>query len=290
LNPQSLNRYAYVVNNPTNFIDPSGYFLGFLGAIFGFLGSVGQAIQSIPLVGGLIDVGQSFGNAFFEGLGLSGPFGVVESQNVFTNAAGAFGFGLGAVTNAVGDFALDAAIGSSIANEAAFQRFVDVYDFAADQELSVPSTLEQTREVVGTGRPIPSTSATEQIQSSRNLVDRYLGRIGGKYISFHDLSFLGRLGIFRAGINTFRYRNFVAYLDQALNSWYVQGGGHGLGSALEIVGHTADLLQAGIEKGARIFDEGIEPNVGRRTSVFRRGVTKWAQGARDAGPGNLFNY
>jgi len=33
-NPQSLNRYSYVLNNPVNLIDPSGYFFGFLGRLF----------------------------------------------------------------------------------------------------------------------------------------------------------------------------------------------------------------------------------------------------------------
>jgi hypothetical protein len=40
-NPQNLNRYSYVVNNPVNAVDPSGYFHrhkkkgGFFGTIFG---------------------------------------------------------------------------------------------------------------------------------------------------------------------------------------------------------------------------------------------------------------
>ncbi len=34
LNPQSLNRYAYVANNPGSLIDPSGFFLGRIGKFF----------------------------------------------------------------------------------------------------------------------------------------------------------------------------------------------------------------------------------------------------------------
>ncbi|MFQ5684735.1 MAG: RHS repeat domain-containing protein [Candidatus Binatia bacterium] len=39
-NPQSLNRYSYVINNPTNLIDPLGLFIYFLGCER-YLGTVG---------------------------------------------------------------------------------------------------------------------------------------------------------------------------------------------------------------------------------------------------------
>ena len=52
-NLQSLNRYAYVVNNPLTLVDPSGHFFGFLalGKIGGFLSSLGGPFK---LIGGVM--------------------------------------------------------------------------------------------------------------------------------------------------------------------------------------------------------------------------------------------
>ena len=57
-NPQSLNRYAYVINNPANIVDPSGYFFGFFAALFSFFWSVGSSIAS-----GIGTVGSTLGSA-----------------------------------------------------------------------------------------------------------------------------------------------------------------------------------------------------------------------------------
>jgi RHS repeat-associated protein len=43
-NPQSLNRYSYVTNNPVNLTDPSGHF-----SLGGFLGSIGSIIAGVAV-------------------------------------------------------------------------------------------------------------------------------------------------------------------------------------------------------------------------------------------------
>ena len=48
LNPQSLNRYAYVANNPSSLIDPSGYLFGSIGKFFRRLVSgIGSLIRRV---------------------------------------------------------------------------------------------------------------------------------------------------------------------------------------------------------------------------------------------------
>ncbi len=68
-NLQSYNRYAYVVNNPLTFNDPSGYFIGmifsFLGAIWGgvtaAIVAIGGALVANPALAGMILGGISGG-------------------------------------------------------------------------------------------------------------------------------------------------------------------------------------------------------------------------------------
>jgi hypothetical protein len=46
--PQTLNRYAYVANNPVNFNDPSGNLFGWIGAAVGaVVGAVGGAVSEV---------------------------------------------------------------------------------------------------------------------------------------------------------------------------------------------------------------------------------------------------
>ena len=68
LNPQSLNRYSYVINNPVLYVDPSGHFFGIDDLIIGAI--VGAIISGAS--GGDVAQGALFGavgGALFSGVG-----------------------------------------------------------------------------------------------------------------------------------------------------------------------------------------------------------------------------
>ncbi|MBI4473448.1 MAG: RHS repeat-associated core domain-containing protein, partial [Acidobacteria bacterium] len=46
--PSTLNRYAYTINDPINYNDPDGQFLGFVGGFFNKLGKILGFVQSLP--------------------------------------------------------------------------------------------------------------------------------------------------------------------------------------------------------------------------------------------------
>jgi RHS repeat-associated protein len=81
-NPQNLNRYAYVVNNPVNFIDPSGFFFKSLFKNFG---------KSLP--GLIVGIAVGVAVSFIPGLQALGP--VVAGL-----IAGAIGGAAAGATNA----------------------------------------------------------------------------------------------------------------------------------------------------------------------------------------------
>ncbi len=122
LDPQNLNRYSYVVNNPQNYIDPDGYFHrhkkkkgGFFKSFFGFFigaivtivtGGAGAPIQVAAAVGGFVggtvNAALNGGNPFLGGViggftgglfaGLAPPgldFGFL-TQAVLASHAGVF--------------------------------------------------------------------------------------------------------------------------------------------------------------------------------------------------------
>jgi len=60
-NPQSLNRYSYVLNNPLSYSDPNGHSPLLVTAFLG--GLVGAAIAYVPQVMGNLNAGMSFGDA-----------------------------------------------------------------------------------------------------------------------------------------------------------------------------------------------------------------------------------
>ncbi len=63
-NPQSLNRYSYVLNNPYKYVDPSGE-LG-VEAILGFIGFVAAVDYGVEIVKGILE-GKSFSEAYESG-------------------------------------------------------------------------------------------------------------------------------------------------------------------------------------------------------------------------------
>lgn len=109
-NPQSLNRYSYVLNNPLIYIDPTGHFsLGkffksifsaFIPAVFGIIIGVlvppSWGLVAAGVLGGkagrLVGVSMTGGN-FFEGALLGGVFGDIGA-GVFKPLATALGRGV----------------------------------------------------------------------------------------------------------------------------------------------------------------------------------------------------
>lgn len=47
--PSTLNRYAYTINDPINYTDPDGEFLGFVGGFFNKLGKILGFVQAVAL-------------------------------------------------------------------------------------------------------------------------------------------------------------------------------------------------------------------------------------------------
>ena len=108
--PASLNQYCFVLNNPTNFIDPSGFKgegsnpddLDIIGRIIEF---VSAALSRIPIIGQ--EVGEAFGNVF-AWLFFAAEIGLILKENdpfdcklakilihiIFFGAAFAFGAGI----------------------------------------------------------------------------------------------------------------------------------------------------------------------------------------------------
>jgi RHS repeat-associated protein len=101
--PQNLNRYSYVVNNPQNYTDPSGYFhklvkkkhhgFSFFGTIFGFIfgGPIGA------LIGALTDFVPEARTAF-RVLGIIGGIAMAlngHPEGLLYAASGALAFGKG---------------------------------------------------------------------------------------------------------------------------------------------------------------------------------------------------
>jgi len=111
LNPQSLNRYSYVVNDPTNLIDPSGYFWGALiGWLAGFLLDVGRfAAGAIRGVGDTLGLGSAFKavglsgdtTAFAAGRNLLPALGRVATDALEVSAGFGEGFAEGAARHSV---------------------------------------------------------------------------------------------------------------------------------------------------------------------------------------------
>jgi len=60
-NPQALNRYSYVLNNPVRFVDSDGHFPLLATALIG--GVVGAAIAYVPQVMNNLNAGMSLGDA-----------------------------------------------------------------------------------------------------------------------------------------------------------------------------------------------------------------------------------
>lgn len=129
-NPQALNRYSYVANNPLKYIDPSGNFLewvavavgAIIGAIIGavttgtvkgaLLGALTGAIAAAAVIGGA-----AIGGVIASGYGAAaGSAGVAVGTAIGTVAGGALGGAINAAITGgnVGMGALTGAVSSAI--------------------------------------------------------------------------------------------------------------------------------------------------------------------------------
>ena len=129
--PSSLNLYAYAGNNPVNFVDPRGEFLGALvgavaGAVVGVVATVGTAlITGQPLTAGDL-IGAAVGGAVTGGLlGLCGPPCASGAGLILA------GIGAGAVGGAIGN-----ATGQGIDIATGQQDSFDWGDFGTEVGLS----------------------------------------------------------------------------------------------------------------------------------------------------------
>jgi RHS repeat-associated protein len=94
--PQDLNRYSYVRNNPTNYTDPSGHWPWGGGCVFGKNsdGSCWGAQETRGVVGGLADMAPEVATAFVVGAvcvasGATGPGALVFCGGAAAVAGGA---------------------------------------------------------------------------------------------------------------------------------------------------------------------------------------------------------
>jgi len=181
-NPQTLNRYSYVLNNPLRYIDPSGYFFQFLIPILiaAFVGGV---------VGGITSVAS--GGSFWKGAGIGALTGATFTAGAMLAAAalptlvgpaiagsalGKLGISLvsigtgGALSNGLASTLQ----GGSFGEGAAWGAFVSVATFGA-AKLAGP-VFAQLGEVVGprlaqAGEAFTNSSVGQQLQ-------RFLARTG----------------------------------------------------------------------------------------------------------------
>ena len=103
-NPQTLNRYAYVLNNPLRYVDPTGHEVVCLSVIL---------ISGV--VGGVFSAGGSFMAQMIQGNGdFAQRFQTVDWENVAI--AGAVGFAAGALAPVVATTTAAAAILGATAN------------------------------------------------------------------------------------------------------------------------------------------------------------------------------
>jgi hypothetical protein len=100
-NPQALNRYSYVLNNPLRYTDPSGYWtfavnIGFDYFVFGggrVSGSI--AIDTSGNIGLLTSGGVTVHSTAGSGFGVSGTVTNASTINDLAGASGAIGVNLG---------------------------------------------------------------------------------------------------------------------------------------------------------------------------------------------------
>lgn len=105
--PQSFNRYSYVLNNPLSFTDPSGYFLKSLSkAVFKFMRKYGRTVMAIGIA---LIVPNPFIGGFLSGMVSSG--GDLQTAVISAITAQAFDFAGANITDKVGKIAAHGFIG-----------------------------------------------------------------------------------------------------------------------------------------------------------------------------------